>query len=105
MLPVFDGHNDAITRADHALIATARPDGHLDLPRMRAGGVRAGIFAVFAPSANDDWTMVDRDDGVIEAVLADPVSHADAAAFATAAAGRLLALERSGDLRDRPRRR
>ena len=99
MQAVFDGHNDAITRSDHALIATARPNGHLDLPRMRAGGVRAGIFAVFAPSPNDDWTMVERDDGVIEAALADPAAHADAAAYATAVAGRLLALERTGEMR------
>ena len=35
MTPVFDGHNDALTRPDHALIAVGRPDGHLDLPRMR----------------------------------------------------------------------
>ena len=41
-LAVFDGHNDALTRHDHAGIATGRPEGHLDLPRMRAGGMRGG---------------------------------------------------------------
>jgi membrane dipeptidase len=99
VLPVFDGHNDALTRSDHALIATGRPEGHLDLPRMRAGGIRGGIFAVFTPSAGDAWTVVDRDDGVLEIELAAPVSHADAAAFAARVAGRLIALERAGVLR------
>jgi membrane dipeptidase len=99
MVAVFDGHNDALTRADHAMIATGRVGGHLDLPRMRAGGVRGGIFAVFTASAEDAWTLVQRDDGVLEIAAAAPVSHADAAAFAAQAAGRLLSLERAGQLR------
>lgn len=99
MLAVFDGHNDALTRDDHAGIATGRPNGHLDLPRMREGGVRGAIFAVFAPSAEDKWDPVPRDDGVIEFELAQPVPHLRAAAYATAAAGRLAALERAGEVR------
>jgi membrane dipeptidase len=99
VLPVFDGHNDALTCDDHALIATGRPNGHLDLPGMRVGGVRAAIFAVFAPSADGAWNPVSRDDGVLEVPLAEPVPHGEAAAFATSAAGRLLALERAGELR------
>ncbi len=99
MLPVFDGHNDALTRDDHAGLASGRPDGHLDLPRMRAGGVRGAIFAVFTPSAGEDWTLVQRPDGVTEVTLAAPVGQPEAAAYATVAAGRLLALERAGELR------
>lgn len=97
MLAVFDGHNDALTRDDHALLAEGRPGGHLDLPRMRAGGVRGAIFAVFTESdggARD--VRVPRDDGVLEFELAPPVGHTVAAAAASAAAGRLLALERAG---------
>jgi membrane dipeptidase len=100
MVAVFDGHNDALTRDDHALIASGRPDGHLDLPRMRAGGVRGAIFAVFAPSADAGaWTPLPRDDGVLEMALASPVPHAEAAAFAVRAAGRLVALERATEVR------
>jgi membrane dipeptidase len=99
MHPVFDGHNDALTRDDHAGLLTGRPDGHLDLPRMREGGVRGAIFAVFTPSPGDDWTFVERSDDVVEVTLAAPVSQADAAAFASVAAGRLLALERAGAVR------
>ncbi len=99
MRPVFDGHNDAITRSDHALIASGRPEGHLDLPRMRAGGLRGAIFAVFAPSENERWEPLSRDDDVVEFELAAEVPHRDAAATAASAAGRLLALERAGELR------
>jgi len=97
VLAVFDGHNDALTNDDHARIADGRSGGHLDLPRMRAGGVRGAIFAVFTRSdggARD--VLVPRDDGVLEFEPAPPVEHAVAAADASAVAGRLLALERAG---------
>ena len=99
MVAVFDGHNDAITRDDYALLAEGRVGGHLDLPRMRAGGVRGGIFAVFADSADHHFTAVPRDDGVLEIEPAAIVSHSEAAEFAVRAAGRLLALERAGEVR------
>jgi membrane dipeptidase len=81
---VFDGHNDALTRDDHALLARGRSGGHLDLPRMQAGGVRGGIFAVFVESEGEENA---------------PLAHEIAAARASEAAGRLLALERAGEVR------
>jgi membrane dipeptidase len=81
--PVFDGHNDALTREDHDRLVEGREGGHLDLPRMRAGGMRGGIFAVFTPSADEG----------------EALEHEVAVAEATAAAGRLLALERAGHVR------
>jgi membrane dipeptidase len=99
MTAVFDGHNDALTRPDNAGIATGRPGGHLDLPRMREGGVRGGIFAICVPSPDPFDRRVARVDDVIEFALSEPVSHPEAAAFASAAAGRLMALERAGELR------
>ena len=99
MRGVFDGHNDALTREDHAQFVDGRPDGHLDLPRMRAGGIRGAIFSIFTPSEGEDHDPVPRDDGVIEFTYPPPVEHAAAAGDATAAAGRLLALEHDGHLR------
>jgi membrane dipeptidase len=88
---VFDGHNDTLTAADHDGLAAGRTGGHLDLPRMRAGGMRGGIFAVFSPSPGDeDHTLL---------VPAEPISQPVAAGHATAAAGRLLGLEASGLVR------
>ena len=43
----FDGHNDSLTREDHARFASGRDGGQLDLPRMAEAGMRGGIFAVF----------------------------------------------------------
>ncbi len=98
-LPTFDGHNDALTRADHDGIVDGRPGGHLDLPRMRAGGVRGGLFAIFTPSDGARREPLPRAAGVLEFELAPAVAHAEAAAHASAVAGRLLALERAGHVR------
>jgi membrane dipeptidase len=98
MVAVFDGHNDALTRDDYADLTAGRADGHLDLPRMRAGGVRGGIFAVFTSSPGEE-VEVPRTDDVVEFALAEPVAQPAAAGFATRAAGRLLALERTGAVR------
>ena len=99
MIPVFDGHNDALTREDHEGLASGRPDGHLDIPKMRVGGIRGAIFAVFSPSPGERSDPVHRSDGVIEFELAPALAHPDAAADASAAAARLLALERDGHVR------
>jgi membrane dipeptidase len=100
MISVFDGHNDTITRDDHAGFVTGRPGGHLDLPRMRAGGVRGAIFAVFTESpGDDDHAVVTRPDGTRQWPQAESVDQMTAAAFAARAAGRLLALERAGHIR------
>jgi membrane dipeptidase len=99
VLAVFDGHNDALTADDHALLATGRPGGHLDLPRMREGGVRGAIFAVFTESGGGREQVVPREDGVLEFERAPELGHEVAAADATAAAGRLVALEQGGHVR------
>lgn len=87
MTAVFDGHNDALTADDHDRLVAGKAGGHFDLPRMRTGGIRGGIFSVFVPSEGGDHS------------IPEPVSHEVAAACAGAAAGRLLALERDGALR------
>ncbi|MBV8429615.1 MAG: dipeptidase [Solirubrobacterales bacterium] len=99
MQPVFDGHNDALTREDHDLIVAGRPDGHLDLPRLRQGGVRGAIFAIFSGGGRLKDRTVPRDDAVLEFEYAAPLDHVLAAADATAVAGRLARLERDGHLR------
>ena len=96
MRPVFDGHNDALIAADHAQLASGRAGGHLDVPRMRAGGVRAAIFAVFTPPPEDVDAPPAPPPSLTDVPLADPLDHAYAAQFATRAAGRLAALERAG---------
>jgi membrane dipeptidase len=69
----------------------------VDLQRMRAGGMRGGIFALHTESSTPHQP-VERDDGVVEFPYAAPVPREIAAAHETAAGGRLLALERAGEL-------
>jgi membrane dipeptidase len=99
MLPVFDGHNDALTREDHADLVRGREGGHLDLPRMREGGMRGGIFAVFTPSPEETPSPLRFSGRDYREPLARPVEHPVAAAHAAAAAERLLRLEREGQVR------
>src|SRR3954462_9593176 len=98
MVPVFDGHNDALTREDAADFAAGRPDGDLDLPRARAGGLAGGVFALFTPTPGAEHLDFDGD-GRMEVELAAPIGREMAAAATTEAAGRLLGLERDGHLR------
>lgn len=52
---VFDGHNDMALRVlDGADPAEPAGTGHMDLPRMREGGLDGGIFAVWIDPACDD---------------------------------------------------
>jgi membrane dipeptidase len=103
VIAVFDGHNDALTSKDHARLASGREGGHLDLPRMRAGGMRGGIFALFTSSPGDEGPApighgFGADGGTYTEPLAEPVPYEVAAADATAVAGRLFALERAGEV-------
>lgn len=100
MIPIFDGHNDTITRADAADFATGRAGGHIDLPRARAGGLAGAIFALFQSTPGYDADFGEAEAGGAYALaLAEPIGQDVAAAGATRAAGRLLALERAGHVR------
>ena len=96
MQPVFDGHNDVLLRATAEEIATGRDDGHLDVPRAKAGGLAAGIFAVFTPGAETEPVVTD--DGW-EDPLPPPLPDGAAAAHALQRAGRLFRLEQLGAVR------
>ncbi len=98
-LAVFDGHNDTLTHPDHALFSDGGGGGHIDLPRMRAGGMRGGIFAVFAASPDGRGARVPRGDGVVEYEPAQPIDQPTAAGHLVRAAGRLTSLERAGRVR------
>jgi membrane dipeptidase len=99
MIAIFDGHNDVLTKPDHGDFASGRSGGHLDLPRMQAAGMRGGIFAIFSPSPKP--AEEGRPAGAKDGPSGSPaeLEHTAAAAHATAAAGRLFALERAGVLR------
>ncbi len=64
MIPVVDGHNDALQRVwrSGGSLRERSEDGQLDLPRMREGGIAAGFFAIFVPAADErpDYSAVLR---------------------------------------------
>jgi membrane dipeptidase len=99
MLDFFDGHNDSLTKPDHARFATGREGGHLDLPRMAAAGMRGGIFAVFIRNPETADYQPAKSNRPGGAGPAPELDHAYASAASTAAAGRLLAMERAGEVR------
>jgi membrane dipeptidase len=81
IVPIFDGHNDAVQH-----IAEYRPggrdflahsdDGHLDLPRAREGGLIGGLFAMFAkPERPPEGDLTKTATGY-EVRLADPLDPA-----------------------------
>jgi membrane dipeptidase len=94
---IFDGHNDALLEADAAALAHGRDGGHLDVPRARAAGLAAAIFAVFTPSPGaEDITLTG---GGYDVALPPPVPHEEALAAAATTAARLFALEAIGGVR------
>jgi membrane dipeptidase len=48
----IDSHNDTLQRIliEHADIGNHLPDGQVDLPRLRDGGIHAPFFALWAPT-------------------------------------------------------
>jgi membrane dipeptidase len=64
VIPVIDGHNDALLRAWRSgeSLREHGADGHLDLPRMREGGIAAGFFAIYVPE--DDYAADPREAAV-----------------------------------------
>jgi membrane dipeptidase len=55
VIPVVDGHNDALLRVWRCgrSLRDRDDEGHLDVPRMREGGIAAGFFAIFVPLEDD----------------------------------------------------
>ncbi len=99
MIAVFDGHNDAITKAPARALAAGREGGHLDIPRMALGGMRGGIFAIFTPSPGGSDELVRTAQGALEVPLATAIAQEEADEHARAAARALTGLDRAGLLR------
>ena len=105
-LPVFDGHNDILLRLLNnpgqrdAIWLTGEGKGHLDLPRMKAGGFAGGFFAIYIPSpqAHDapDYDLV-MDNPPYDMALPDLIGHQAAQPLAIAMAGHLQWMARASD--------
>ncbi|MEE2860886.1 MAG: membrane dipeptidase [Pseudomonadota bacterium] len=107
MIPVFDGHNDFLQRVVAAGSGGARVwlegdgTGHLDLPRMRAGGMVGGFFAIWIPAPigpNDADAVRLMENPPFAMDLPDQIPHDEALPHAFEQAAALLSLERTGTL-------
>lgn len=102
--PVFDGHNDILFRIRQGqsprdeLWLLGDGKGHLDLPRMRAGGFAGGLFAIYVPSpaepgAPDYHDLMNQPP--YDLPLPAPMPLAAAQPVALAMAGTLMWMERA----------
>jgi membrane dipeptidase len=76
-IPVFDGHNDVLLRLwskkktdTHLDFINGDGLGHIDLPRMKAGGMSGGLFAIFAPPVHSTLPDDDNSNPPLEGQLA-----------------------------------
>lgn len=107
MVRIFDGHNDFLQRVVAAgqggadLWLKGDGTGHLDLPRMKQGGVVGGFFAIWIPSPSgfsDDDAQQKMENPPFHMPLPDEISNTDALPHAFQQAAALLSLERTGTL-------
>jgi membrane dipeptidase len=112
MIPVFDGHNDALLRLSMARedpVALFRDggEGHVDLPKARAGGLIGGFFALFSPTPDQPLDFRVFDDPPYDIPVPDPMPRHAAAvpvarqvdiAAALEAAGLIRLVRTRGDL-------
>ncbi|HXF30069.1 MAG TPA: dipeptidase [Solirubrobacterales bacterium] len=95
----FDGHNDSLTREDHARFVAGREGGHLDLPRMKEADMRGGIFAVFIRNPETADYQPAKSNRPGGAGPAPELEHGFAAGASAIAAGRLAAIEAAREMR------
>jgi membrane dipeptidase len=107
LIPIFDGHNDAVHKIREYLgeagidFLAANTTGHLDLPRARAGGLYGGFFAMWVPAqhpAGNDLTVTETSYSVRMAEPLEPV-YARRSIAAQLAAIKSLAIRSNGAMR------
>jgi len=77
---VFDAHCDTAMRLvgeKKIDLGVRQPDGHLDLPRAKEGGLDAQIFAVWIPPQMPEARAAERAHAMIEAVWEQARAHPD----------------------------
>jgi membrane dipeptidase len=87
VIPVIDGHNDALLRVWRSgeSLRERSDHGHLDLPRMQEGGIAAAFFAIFVPeddAASDRLEKVVETDDGWEVPFSEPLEAGRASAIA-----------------------
>lgn len=106
VLPVFDGHNDTITKLREVGGSFFAEDEryHVSLPLAKRGGLIGGFFAIWVPDASEASSFGDDDDddSIASAYLTvesmpPMMSTAYAQEFALISLGQLLKLEKQSE--------
>lgn len=105
-IPFFDGHNDTLLRLLEAPVADKETsfvegssrEGHIDLPRAKAGGMKGGFFAMFPPPLKSNLASVTASPAGLDPNLPPQLAITDALAATTGMASVLFRLERMGAL-------
>jgi membrane dipeptidase len=94
VIPVVDGHNDALLRVwrNGGSLRERSDEGHLDLPRMRDGGIVAALFACFVPAQDDEPPDPREGAGELGGAYDLPLEPALPFERATRIAGELVAI-------------
>ncbi|MFY0692554.1 MAG: dipeptidase [Paracoccaceae bacterium] len=103
---VFDGHNDVLScLQEEGGVAAAETfltgrEGHIDLPRAKAGGFAGGFFAIYVPSPFDlDESIELMSQPEYDLPLSDPIPVTDALPHVIEQAAILMRLEELGALK------
>ncbi len=103
MIPVFDGHNDALLRLskvdDPVAVFRDGGKGHVDLPKARAGGMTGGFFALFSPTPGQPLDFAVFDDPPYDIPVPDPMPRRAAATPVSRQVDVARALEAAGLIR------
>ncbi|HEV7345387.1 MAG TPA: dipeptidase [Devosia sp.] len=104
-IPFFDGHNDTLLRLLEApgvdkerSFITGSKEGHIDLPRARAGGMKGGFFAMFPPPLKGSLASASGSTGGLDPNPPPELATSDALASTNGMASVLFRLERAGAL-------
>ncbi|NNF78507.1 MAG: membrane dipeptidase [Rhizobiales bacterium] len=103
--PIFDGHNDVLTRLLNAggrsaveTFVSGR-NGHLDVPKAQKGGFGGGFFAIWVPSPSDGGVRYqEMNRPKYDLPLPGPLSPSEALEVVMAEAALLFQLEELGAL-------
>jgi membrane dipeptidase len=86
LIPIFDGHNDAVHKIREYLGPDSNPagidflahntTGHLDLPRARTGGLFGGFFAMWVPAEHPHEGDLAATETAYSVRLAEPLDPA-----------------------------
>lgn len=67
---VFDGHNDAVHRLlEGEDLGEQSTKGHIDIPRLKSGGVDASFFSVWVPPVKKSKSYFEQANSQIEALI------------------------------------